>query len=77
MVLGPSSSRLVKASSLFVEQVQVREEDGKGVFLYSFTEKPELSSEANWSVSKYLIVGSYGRKVANENWNLEKEKKII
>ena len=66
MVLGPSSSRLVKMSSFFVQQVQLREEDGKGVFLYSFIEKPELSSEINWSVSKYLAVGSNGRKVENE-----------
>ncbi|PON54233.1 Cytochrome P450, E-class, group I [Parasponia andersonii] len=63
MVLGPSSSRLVKTSSYFVQQVQVRDhESGEGVFLYAFNEKPELSSETNWSVSKYLIVGSHARK---------------
>ncbi|XWS21259.1 hypothetical protein CRYUN_Cryun30bG0040300 [Craigia yunnanensis] len=62
MVLGPSSSRLMKASSFFVEQVEVRDENGKGALLYGFSEKPELSKEANWSVSNYLNVGSYGRK---------------
>ncbi|KAK3016884.1 hypothetical protein RJ639_005899 [Escallonia herrerae] len=61
MVLGPSSSRLVGASSLFVKQVEVRD-DKKGVLLYGFPENPELSLETNWSVSNYVSVGSYGRK---------------
>lgn len=63
MVLGPSASRLMKASSVFVKQVEVRDDDKKGVLLYGFCEKPELSFETNWSVSKVLIVGSYRRKV--------------
>lgn len=63
MVLGPSSSRLMKASSVFVEQIEVRDENGKGAIIYGFSEKPELSKEANWSASNYLMVGSYGRKV--------------
>ncbi|XP_012068269.1 E3 ubiquitin-protein ligase APD1 isoform X2 [Jatropha curcas] len=62
MVLGPSSSRLMKASSVFVEQVEVRDEDKKGVLLYGFFEKPELSLETNWSTSDYIIVASYSRK---------------
>ncbi|XP_021284910.1 uncharacterized protein LOC110417053 isoform X2 [Herrania umbratica] len=62
MALGPSSSRLMKASSLFVEQVEVRDDNGKGALLYGFSEKPELNRETNWSSSNYLIVGSYGRK---------------
>ncbi|XP_044474751.1 E3 ubiquitin-protein ligase APD2-like isoform X2 [Mangifera indica] len=62
MVLGPSASRLMKASSVFVKQVEVRDDDKKGVLLYGFCEKPELSFETNWSVSKVLIVGSYRRK---------------
>lgn len=66
MVLGPSSSRLVAASSVFVQQVQVTDNYSKGVFLYSFSEKPELSFETNWSSSNYLIIGSYSRKVANK-----------
>ncbi|KAK9270327.1 hypothetical protein L1049_025905 [Liquidambar formosana] len=62
MVLGPSSSRLMRASSVFVKQVEVRDDDRKPVFLYGFTEKPELNCVTNWSVSNYLIVGSYSRK---------------
>ena len=63
MVLGPNSSRLMKASSMFVEEVEVRDENRKETLLYGFSEKPELSKEANWSASNYLVVGSYGRKV--------------
>jgi hypothetical protein len=63
MVLGPSSSRLMKASSVFVDHVEVRDEDKKGVLLYGFYEKPELSFETNWSVADYMIVASYSRKV--------------
>lgn len=63
MVIGPSSSRLIKASSLFVDRVEVRDEDRKGVSVYGFSEKPQLSYETNWTVSNYLIVGSYNRKV--------------
>lgn len=63
MVLGPSSSRLMKASSVFVKQIEVRDDDKKGVLLYGFSEMPELSFETNWSVSNFLIIGSYGRKV--------------
>ncbi|KAK2660188.1 hypothetical protein Ddye_006721 [Dipteronia dyeriana] len=62
MVLGPSSSRLMKASSVFVEQVEVRDDDNKGVFLYGFSEKPQLSEETNWNVSNFLVVRSYSRK---------------
>ncbi|GLT40185.1 hypothetical protein SLA2020_143380 [Shorea laevis] len=62
MVLGPSSSRLIRASSLFVEQVEARDDERKGVLIYGFSEKPELSQETNWSMSNYLIVGSYNRK---------------
>ncbi|XP_057973857.1 E3 ubiquitin-protein ligase APD2-like isoform X2 [Malania oleifera] len=62
LVLGPSTSRLMKASSVFVKQVEVRDDARKGVFLYGFSEKPELSLETNWSVSDFVIVGSYNRK---------------
>ncbi|PPE02964.1 hypothetical protein GOBAR_DD00034 [Gossypium barbadense] len=62
MVLGPSSSRLMKASSVFVQQVQVRDENWKGALVYVFPEKPELSNEVNWNFSNYLIVGAYDRK---------------
>jgi hypothetical protein len=63
MLLGPSSSRLMQASSVFVEQVEVRGDEKKGVRFYAFTDKPDLSYEANWSVSNYVIVGSYSRQV--------------
>ena len=63
MLLGPSSSRLFQASSVFIKQVEVKDHDKKGVFLYGFSEKPELSLEKNWSVSNYVIVASYSKKV--------------
>lgn len=64
MVLGPGSSRLMKASSLFVRQVEVRSGSEKGFLLYGFSEKPQLTHETNWTVSNFLMVGSYSRKVA-------------
>lgn len=72
MVLGPGSSRLIKASSIFVKQVEVRADDKKEVLLYGYAEKPELSHELNWSVSDYVIVGSYSRKVSETFLCLEK-----
>ncbi|CAB4266256.1 unnamed protein product [Prunus armeniaca] len=62
MELGPNSSRLMTASAVFVEHVEVRDVDRKGVSLYAFSEEPELSHQTNWTVSNYLIVGSYSRK---------------
>ncbi|MCD9637704.1 hypothetical protein HAX54_021141 [Datura stramonium] len=62
IVLGPSSSRLLRLSSLFVKQVEVRDDGKKEVSLYGFSEKPELSVEAKWSSSKFVIVGSYSHK---------------
>lgn len=53
----------MKASSVFVEQVEVRDDDKKGVILYGFYEKPELIVETNWSLSDYMIVAPYSRKV--------------
>ncbi|XP_030498963.1 E3 ubiquitin-protein ligase APD2 isoform X1 [Cannabis sativa] len=68
MVLGPQSSRLVKANSLFVQQVEVRNENNKGVSLYALDGKPELTSQTNWTVSKYLALGSYGIKQGFSFW---------
>ncbi|XP_010059871.1 E3 ubiquitin-protein ligase APD1 isoform X3 [Eucalyptus grandis] len=65
MVIGPSSSRLITASSLFVDRVEVRDEARKGVSVYGFSEKPQLSYETNWTASNYLIVGSYNRKMGS------------
>lgn len=62
MLLGPSSSRLFEANSVFVKQVHVTDTDRKGVVLYGFSQKPELSLEESWGVSNYMIVGSYRRK---------------
>lgn len=62
MLLGPSSSRLFEANSVFVKQVHVTDTDRKGVVLYGFLQKPELSLEESWGVSNYMIVGSYRRK---------------
>lgn len=64
MVLGPSSSRLIEASSLFVRRVEVRDDSKKEILLYGFSEKPQLTHETNWTVTNFLIVGSYSRKVA-------------
>ena len=66
MVLGPGSSRLFEASSVFVKQIRVRDEYEKGVLFYGFSEKPRLSLENNWNVSTYVIVASYSRKVISE-----------
>lgn len=62
MVLGPSSSRLLRVSSLFMKQVEVRDYGKNGVFLYGFSEKPELSAETKWNSSIFVTVGSYSHK---------------
>ncbi|XP_042507171.1 E3 ubiquitin-protein ligase APD3-like isoform X2 [Macadamia integrifolia] len=62
MVLGPSSSRLLKTNSIFIEGIQVIDSARKGAILHGFKEKPELSLETNWNVSKYLVVGSYRKQ---------------
>nr|XP_009777212.1 PREDICTED: uncharacterized protein LOC104226833 isoform X2 [Nicotiana sylvestris] len=62
MVLGPNTSRLLRVSSLFVKQVEVRDDDKTGVSIYGFSEKPELSVEAKWSSSRFVVVGSYSGK---------------
>ncbi|KAK8572470.1 hypothetical protein V6N12_028523 [Hibiscus sabdariffa] len=62
MVLGPSSSVLMEASPVFVQRVEVKDENGEGALVYGFSEKPELNKEVNWSSSSYLIVESYSWK---------------
>ncbi|OVA04099.1 hypothetical protein BVC80_8091g6 [Macleaya cordata] len=63
LVLGPNSSRLFKASSIFVQQIQIRDDDKTGVFVYGFSEKPKLSLETNnWNFSRYVLVGPYRRQ---------------
>lgn len=63
MLLGPCSSRLFKANSVFVKQVEVRDNGRKGLILYEFSRKPDLNLEENWSVTNYVIIKSYSRKV--------------
>lgn len=66
LILGPSSSRLVKVTSVFVEQIQVSNEyttSENDVHLYAFSEKPELSLQINWTISKFLSLQAYNRKV--------------
>ncbi|KAJ8539528.1 hypothetical protein K7X08_013780 [Anisodus acutangulus] len=55
--------QLLRVSSLFVKQVEVRDNDKEGVSLYGFSEKPDqLSVEAKWSSSKFVTVGSCSHK---------------
>ncbi|MED6217298.1 hypothetical protein PIB30_016284 [Stylosanthes scabra] len=61
LVLGPSSSRLMKTSSFFVEEVEVTS-DHNNLVLYAFNEKPELTSQTNWNTSRFLVVPAYSRK---------------
>ncbi|KAE8683329.1 RING/U-box superfamily protein isoform 3 [Hibiscus syriacus] len=45
-----------------ITNLKVRDENGRGVLVYGFSEEPELNKEANWSYSSYLTVESYYRK---------------
>lgn len=62
LVLGPNSSRLIPVNSLFVEQVQVKDKAKQGLLLYGFKNRPELSLETNWTLSKHLFADSYDRR---------------
>ncbi|MQL94648.1 hypothetical protein Taro_027304 [Colocasia esculenta] len=63
MVLGPNSSRMLAVSSVFVRQVQVRGAAGGGLLLYGFPgEAPAASSLSNWTLSRLMSVGAYGRR---------------
>ncbi|XP_074585968.1 E3 ubiquitin-protein ligase APD2-like [Curcuma longa] len=62
LVLGPNTSRMIRTSSLFVKQLQATGEAKQGVLLYGFNEKPQLSSENNWTLDHYLFVDAYDRK---------------
>lgn len=62
LVLGPNSSRLMETSSIFVDQIKVRGDAEKGLSLYGFLEKPELSLETNWTASNYFFVEPYHRQ---------------
>ncbi|KAI3986990.1 hypothetical protein MKX01_039925 [Papaver californicum] len=61
--LGPNSSRLIKASSIFVQQIQVKDDWKTGVSVYGFSEEPELSLKINcWNFSRFLHVRPYRRQ---------------
>ncbi|WOK97499.1 hypothetical protein Cni_G06207 [Canna indica] len=62
LVLGPNTSRMMQTSSLLVEQLQVKGKAKQGVLLYGFNEKPELSFEANWTISNNFFVDTYNRQ---------------
>ncbi|KAH1244481.1 Death-associated inhibitor of apoptosis 1 [Glycine max] len=62
ILLGPASSRLMKTSSVFVKQLQVSNKDNNQVILHAFNEKPELSSQTNWTVSNLCLVEAYKSK---------------
>ncbi|XP_028806905.1 uncharacterized protein LOC114761656 isoform X2 [Neltuma alba] len=62
LALGPSSSRLVEAGSLFVKQIEVKDYYNSEVLVYAFDEKPEHTVLANWSASNFLVVAAYTRK---------------
>ncbi|TKY75006.1 hypothetical protein E2542_SST03771 [Spatholobus suberectus] len=62
ILLGPASSRLIKANSVFVKQLQVSNKDNNQVILHTFDEKPELSSQTNWTVSNFFLVEAYKSK---------------
>ncbi|CAL9747941.1 unnamed protein product [Musa acuminata subsp. burmannicoides] len=62
LALGPNSSRMMTTSSLFVEQLQVKDEAGQGLLLYGFNDRPQLSSETNWTISSDLFVDTYSRQ---------------
>ncbi|KAG6501504.1 E3 ubiquitin-protein ligase APD2-like isoform X1 [Zingiber officinale] len=62
LVLGRNTSRMIRTSSLFVKQLKAQGEAKQGVLLYGFNEKPQLSSENNWTLSNYLFVDAYDRK---------------
>ncbi|ONK75873.1 uncharacterized protein A4U43_C03F21480 [Asparagus officinalis] len=62
MAVGPNSSRMVKASSVFVDEVRVEDEKQKGMLFYGFVKPPELSVDRNWTILKHLFVDSYSHE---------------
>lgn len=66
-MLGPSSSRLMRVNSVFLKQIEVTGDSNSEVLVYGFNEKPELSLQANWSASNFLVVPAYSRQVTHSN----------
>ncbi|RWW17675.1 hypothetical protein GW17_00018385, partial [Ensete ventricosum] len=71
LALGPNSSRMMTTSSLFVEQLQVKDEAGLGLLLYGFNDRPQLSSETNWTISSDIFVDTYSRQVPVKVWHIQ------
>lgn len=46
----------------------MRDDEKKGVLIYSFADRPGLDREANWTVNKYLVVGSYSSQGVSSLW---------
>ncbi|RRT60409.1 hypothetical protein B296_00022419, partial [Ensete ventricosum] len=76
LALGPNSSRMMTTSSLFVEQLQVKDEAGLGLLLYGFNDRPQLSSETNWTISSDLFVDTYSRQ-ENRTWRSWRDTPIM
>uniref|UniRef100_A0A0D6R1A3 RING-type domain-containing protein n=2 Tax=Araucaria cunninghamii TaxID=56994 RepID=A0A0D6R1A3_ARACU len=57
LVLGPNYSHLLESSSMFVEEIKVKDvgQEG-GPMLYGFSDKPKLNLERNWSMKHTLRV---------------------
>ncbi|XP_047320403.1 E3 ubiquitin-protein ligase APD3-like [Impatiens glandulifera] len=62
VLMGPGSSRLIKTNSLFLREMEVRDRDKKGVLVYRFSDKPRLSLQKNWNLSKSLNLPVNGEK---------------
>ncbi|OIV96373.1 hypothetical protein TanjilG_09800 [Lupinus angustifolius] len=62
LLLGPTSSRLIKTSSIFVKQIQVSNKFNNQVTLHAFNQKPHLSSQTNWTSSNFYLVAPHSCK---------------
>ncbi|XP_027356947.1 uncharacterized protein LOC113866267 [Abrus precatorius] len=63
ILLGPASSRLLKANSVFVKRIHVSNEDSNNqVILHAFKKKPQLSSETNWTTLNFFNIAAYRKK---------------
>ncbi|CAD5176322.1 unnamed protein product [Musa acuminata subsp. malaccensis] len=60
LVLGPNSSRILRANSWFVQDIQVKAEEGLRLFptLYGFLEPPPLDVLTTWSENRNVSMPS-------------------
>ncbi|PIA32977.1 hypothetical protein AQUCO_04200014v1 [Aquilegia coerulea] len=77
LVLGPNSSRLLKANSVFVEKIQARDETEEGLVLYGFSDKPKLSLPCNWNVSNHLVLVETHRRRGFSLWLNEGSRILV